>query len=599
MKNKLNSIKKNISLMFFFIKMSHCVSKSYIWLTVFSTLLGVISNYNYIIMPKMFIDELLGNHRFHVLTLYLVIFVLITLVVKIISYFASNSIAIQRKRLDNGLQSILNENIINMDFEKTEDPYILDLREQAVAALNMRDLQNRMIATFATFLSEIINIVTLSALISILNPIIIVILISMVLLNNLFSKSLKDINFSAEKIFNLFFRRLSYFNSLTSDFSIGKDARIYNIKGMLDKEFDNFNEKAYSVNMHVMKKSGLLYGLMSINEQVQMLVVYIYIAYQVFIRAISIGDFTMYVAAATQLGRSIFNIFNNFVEFKFIREYIDIYVQLLKIGEVDKKKYGHKIAPLNSNDVCIEFRNVFFKYPRAEQYTLKNINIVIKPNEKLSVIGENGAGKTTFVKLLCGLYTATSGEILLNGVNIKEYDYDSYLNMIAVVFQDFKIFSCSVKENVAFDSSEDNTANIRKSLKMSGVLGKIEMFEHGMDTQVFKTFEEDGIEFSGGENQKMAIARAVYKDSPLIVMDEPTASLDPYSEYEIFKKMNEISQDKTVVFISHRLSSCRLCDKIVVFNEGEIIQYGTHDELIQEENAKYYEMYSAQSQYYV
>jgi len=208
-------------------------------------------------------------------------------------------------------------------------------------------------------------------------------------------------------------------------------------------------------------------------------------------------------------------------------------------------------------------------------------------------------GKTTFIKLLCGLYKPTSGEILINGVNMDEYDHGSYIQKISAVFQDFKLFACSIEENVAFgDSDGEKTEKIEKALNQSGILEKINTLEHCQNTQLYRYFDENGIELSGGENQKLAISRAIYKNSPIIVLDEPTASLDPYAEYEIFGKLNAISEGKTVIFISHRLSSCKICDKIAVFHKGEIVQYGTHGELIRDQGSKYHAMYTAQSQYY-
>jgi len=603
MKKRLKDIKKNISLILYFVKTAHSISKTSIWLMIFSSIIGIIGTYNFIVMPKFFIDEILSLKRINVIIFYFGIFISIIFITKFLSDMISNMMEIQKTKILKGLQSMIDKNIMEMDYEHTEDPAILDLREQAMEAVRGRDFHYRILNCLIGVITESINLISLGILISILNPIIIVILILIVLINNIFNKKLKDITISWEKIIVEDNRRVGYFESLTNDFSIGKDSRIYDIKGLLSDEFDRYNRKSYDLNIRTVKKTGLFYGLISINEQIQLLIVYIYIAYKVFTKVIGIGDFTMYVNAASQFGKSIFNIMHNIVGFNLISNYIDMYVQLLKLGRDKKqgelKSLTNTSTNTNDDDIYIEFKNVSFKYPRAEEYTLKNINITINPREKLSVIGENGAGKTTFIKLLCGLYKPTSGKILINGVNINDFDYDSYIQKISAVFQDFKIFACSIKENIAFSEYNDNGEKIMEALDKSGILEKINTLNNGIDTQIYKYFDENGIELSGGENQKLAISRAIYKDSPIIVLDEPTASLDPYAEYEIFSKLNDMSQGKTVIFISHRLSSCKICDKIAVFHKGEIVQYGTHGELICAEDSKYHEMYNAQAKYYV
>jgi len=515
---------------------------------------------------------------------------------KNLSDIVSATMELQKAKLLKGLQSTIDQKIMEMDFEHIEDPEILDLRNRVMDSIHGRDFFYRMFDCLTAIFAEGINLVSLGVLISILNPAIVAILVPIVLVNSIFNKKLKEITFSWEKIIVDDNRRAGYFGSLASDFSIGKDSRVYGLKGLLGEEFDRYNRKAYDINIRIVKKTGLFNGLISINEQIQLLVVYIYIAYKVFAGAIGIGDFAMYVNAAGQFGKSIYSIMYNLVGLGLINNYIEMYAKLLNIGN-DKNTAGKKT--LDADEIHIEFRDVSFAYPRAEEYTLKNINIKIDPREKLSVIGENGAGKTTFIKLLCGLYKPTSGEILINGVNMDEYDHGGYIQKISAVFQDFKLFACSIKENVAFGGPDgEKTEKTEKALNQSGILEKINTLEHGQNTQLYRYFDENGIELSGGENQKLAISRAIYKNSQIIVLDEPTASLDPYAEYEIFSKLNAISEGKTVIFISHRLSSCKICDKIAVFHKGEIVQYGTHSELMCDQGSKYHAMYTAQSQYY-
>lgn len=215
----------------------------------------------------------------------------------------------------------------------------------------------------------------------------------------------------------------------------------------------------------------------------------------------------------------------------------------------------------------------------------------------MAVVGENGSGKTTFIKLLCRLYDPTEGVILLNGIDIKKYDYDEYMSIFSVVFQDFKLFSFSLGQNVAANTNYDESRVI-ECLTKSGFSDRLAKMPKGLQTCLYKNFDEEGVEISGGEAQKIALARALYKNAPFIILDEPTAALDPISEYEIYSNFNRIVGNKTAIYISHRLSSCRFCNDIAVFSNGSLIQRGSHDMLIQDENGKYHELWNAQAQYY-
>ena len=238
-----------------------------------------------------------------------------------------------------------------------------------------------------------------------------------------------------------------------------------------------------------------------------------------------------------------------------------------------------------------------FQYPNTDTYVLKHVNLKFKVGEKLAVVGMNGSGKTTFIKLMCRLYDPTEGEILLNGVNIKKYDYNEYMSIFSVVFQDFRLFSFSLGQNVSASASYDREKVI-ECLKKAGFAERLNSLPNDLDTFLYKDIDAEGVEISGGEAQKLALARALYKNTPFIILDEPTAALDPISEYEVYSKFNEIAGTKTSIYISHRLASCRFCDKIAVFHEGEIIQIGSHEELLADSKGKYYELWNAQAQYY-
>ncbi|QAA33135.1 ABC transporter ATP-binding protein [Clostridium manihotivorum] len=228
---------------------------------------------------------------------------------------------------------------------------------------------------------------------------------------------------------------------------------------------------------------------------------------------------------------------------------------------------------------------------------LKNLSIKLNIGEKLAIVGMNGSGKTTFIKLLSRLYEPNEGQILLNGIDIRKYDYEEYTRLFSIVFQDFRLFSFSLGQNVAA-SVEYDEDYAKEVLYEVGFEHRLKNMPKGLSTALYKNFEEDGVEISGGEAQKIALARALYRNAPIIILDEPTSALDPIAEFEIYSKFNEIVGSKTTFYISHRLSSCRFCDEIAVFDNGQIVQKGSHEELLKNQQGLYYSLWHAQAKYY-
>ena len=274
-------------------------------------------------------------------------------------------------------------------------------------------------------------------------------------------------------------------------------------------------------------------------------------------------------------------------------------VSTLEMLSISDEMYKGKL-PVEKrldNKYEIEFRNVSFRYPGTEQYALKNLSLKLRIGERMAIVGMNGSGKTTMIKLLCRLYDPQEGEILLNGVDIRKFRQEEYIKLFSVVFQDFKLLSLPLGENVAASMKVDRSL-AEKSLGQAGLEERLRELPEGLDTCLYQDIADDGVEISGGEAQKIAIARALYKDAPFVLLDEPTASLDPLSEYEIYSGFDTMVQDKTAIYISHRLSSCRFCNDIAVFHQGQLIQRGSHEELVKDEQGKYYELWHAQAQYY-
>jgi ATP-binding cassette subfamily B protein len=251
----------------------------------------------------------------------------------------------------------------------------------------------------------------------------------------------------------------------------------------------------------------------------------------------------------------------------------------------------------DDNEYEIEFHHVSFRYPGASDYALKDVNLKFAVGRRLAMVGRNGSGKTTVIKLLCRLYEPTEGFITLNGIDIQKYDDTQYMALFSVVFQDYKLLSLTLRENLGAGAAVSE-GRMLDALEKAGFSSRLKTLPQGLDTYLYKSYDEGGVELSGGEAQKIALARALCKDSPFIILDEPTAALDPVAEYEIYRHFDSIVQDRTTVFISHRLSSCRFCDDIAVFDCGQLVQRGSHDGLVSDAAGPYYRLWHAQAQYY-
>ena len=311
---------------------------------------------------------------------------------------------------------------------------------------------------------------------------------------------------------------------------------------------------------------------------------------------LSVSEFLLYFTAVGNFTTWVTGILKGFgelhqfsLELSSVRSYIEA-------PEPFRMEGGKAIEPDTSLPYTLELRDVSFRYPNTETWALRHVNMKFQVGSRLAVVGENGSGKTTFIKLLCRLYDPTQGEILLNGIDIRKYSYRQYIDLFSVVFQDFQLLAFPLGQNVAA-AVEVDKGRAASCLEMAGFGKRLAALPQGLETPLYKEFDESGVQVSGGEAQKIALARALYKDAPFVVLDEPTAALDPVAEMEVYENFDKIVGDKTAVYISHRLSSCRFCDDIAVFDHGHIVQQGSHDTLV-EAPGKYQELWHAQAQYY-
>ena len=398
---------------------------------------------------------------------------------------------------------------------------------------------------------------------------------------------------------NLGNRLFSFFGYLGYYSALATDVRIYR-QDKICERYNRNKEDTFGSNglfAHFARGSMGLYSAAGAAVSVIFTgVVYAFVCLKALTGAFGLGSVTQYVASITKVSSGMSSFVSNiglmcnntpFLELTF--DFLDIPNNMYQGSLTVEKRRDRKYQ--------VEFRNVSFKYPGSDNYALRNVNMKFEIGKRLAVVGMNGSGKTTFIKLLCRLYDPTEGEILLNGIDIRKYNYREYMDIFSVVFQDFQLLHLKLGENVAGKVDYDKELVI-DCLEKAGFSDRFIKMKDGTETYLYKEYDKNGVDLSGGEAQKIAIARALYKDAPFIILDEPTAALDPIAEAEIYGKFDEIAGDKTAIYISHRLSSCKFCDEIAVFHEGAVIQQGSHASLVADTNGKYYELWHAQAQYY-
>lgn len=385
------------------------------------------------------------------------------------------------------------------------------------------------------------------------------------------------------------------FIDILGDYKTGKEIRLYKEQKIIDstatkKILTDGEITLRKISMKTAKSSSFIAVLGALVG----FGVYLFIGVKGLLGLFDIGALVLYCGSFMQIINGIMMFANTLGK---LREILPLARDYFKIIEAESTAVYGNSKPDIKNGFEIEFKNVSFKYPKSEEFALRNINFKIKRGEKLAVVGRNGSGKTTFIKLLCRLYDPDEGEILINGTNIKEYSRESLNALFSVVFQDYKIFSLTVADNVCA-SAEYDREKLYSALDKANIKTKTESMPHKENTYLYKDLEKSGVEISGGEAQKLALARALYKDSPIVILDEPTAALDPIAENEIYSRFNSFVENKTAIYISHRLSSCAFCDRIAVFDNSRLTDVGTHGELLAKDGV-YAKLWNAQAAYYL
>ena len=597
------------------LKLTHRLQPGHITLIIISRIINVTSTFIPIVLSSIILDQLISHAPFETIFKTGIILVVSSGFLGMVYWGLQHIISVNNSVMAEKIDQMLCGKTFNLDYDILEKQETLDMIKKAEEGMNSRGDFSGFCSTFAGFIENIISIVysivllvplfipkagtSVGFLPTILNKwysfVILVIMLALsVLVSALTKKKEADIQqdmFVKNVRIN---REYGYLYNLLFDYSNAKYIRLYKSQKLIEnrcRSIVNFLESEFQKMFVQISKCQLPVFLVNCLLQI---ISYLYVGLKAIFGFITVGSALKYISAYSNLVNAVSNIFYSYIEINIKAEYLSYFYDYM---EIENKQYEGTIPTekRDDNEFEIEFRDVSFKYPNTDNFVLRHVNQKIKIGTKTAVVGKNGAGKTTFIKLLCRLYEPTEGQILLNGVDIRYYDYKDYAQLFSVVFQDFNLFSFSIAENVA-GGKDFEESKVRDCLERSGFGERLAKMPKGINTNIYQQNDE-GVEISGGEAQKIAIARALYKDAPLVILDEPTSALDPISEYEIYQHFDSMVQDKTSIYISHRMSSCRFCDKILVFDEGQIVEQGSHEELMKA-SGLYSELWNAQAQYY-
>ena len=526
---------------------------------------------------------------------------IIILVVKLINTKAQYVGEYAWDKVYKGLVSKYLRKSFTTDFKNMENPDFLDLIERSKHAMYNYQGISGYCRRGSNILSNIVLVVIAGAAIAVINPLIILVLVFIsYFIYKILDSTMEWTKVNFRDAMSSNFRKNYYFSSTARDFKYAKDIRLFKMQDFIEQTWKDINTVYYAACKKNHRKWVMCEAKMSFLRLFQNLLLYIVLIYMVLNKGMSISDFVLYIGLVASFSTAMTDMFCNMVWMNMNRMELDDFRTFMDWNEdkPDTEKGEGVSKNIGLKQFEFKFENVSFKYPGHEKYVLKNINLTIEAGSKLAVVGINGAGKTTLTKLLMRLYEPTEGRILLNGVDVKNYDRDTYFKIFAPVFQNIEIFAFPVWQNISMKPENETDKNkTMEALERSGLDEKINKYENKIDTMLLRIFDPNGVDLSGGERQRLAMARALYQNREVLVLDEPTAALDALAEDRMYQEFNEMVKGKTAIFISHRLSSTRFCDKIVMFEDGRITEEGTHEQLIKA-NGKYRNMFQVQAQYY-
>jgi len=589
----INIIKKIIENTIYIIKEIWGFDKKLVIIIICSIPVAVILSVLDLYSPAIIIGALKNSTKVKDL----VLIILALLSIKNIMYLFNNYINsiknVSEHKMVLHFISILAEKKMDVDYDSLESPEIKLKAEKANQATSSNHTDAMQIQnTIASLCTNLLKFVIYSGVLCMLNPIIILVLlitagleyITIICIDSYENKT-KDKRVQVS-------RKLWYVANISDNYSAAKDIRLFGLKGWLSN-LSNIYLKEHKSIFNKLAKRKILFSLLDLL--IILLrdgLAYWYLFSKIFSGELSVGEFVLYFSAISQFVEILGNVVFSFegiqkasYQITDIREYLGL-----------KNKFNRNKGPdIPKGNTIIELKNVSFKYPNSDDYILHNLNLKIHENENIALVGMNGAGKTTLIKILTGMYVPTEGYITINNIPINDYNRDEYYKLFSAVFQKISILPVSIADNITIGKTEED--KLHSCIHNAGITKMISSLKNGYNTLLNKEINYDATELSGGEKQKLMLARALYKNGPIFVLDEPTAALDPIAECIIYEKYNSFTNNKSSIFISHRLASTKFCDKIVLLEDGVVAEYGSHDELM-EKGGKYAKMYEIQSQYY-
>lgn len=570
------------------------LSKGYFFLCLVKNLFTGLLPLIHVFGVGIIVDALLEGRTKGEVAGVIVLYLSVNLAAALIRHILSLLDNIAMRKITNIVQYEYMNDCVCVNYHYVQDGSMANLKRKS-----MKAHPAFFISIWGNFFNYFVQLAGVLFIFSVLSPwfVLIILVISALLIRMSLLTQKQEFDFDNGKVEDD--RKLEYLYSVMTEYKFAKEIRINNANQFIQEKYSSiFAAQVAKMTALYRRKFGVQ-SLSNLLTILQTALMYIYFTWQVSMGRVSIAQYTVLLSSTTLFTSILLSFFktmgeinNNCKSIAFYRQYLDM---VQKNSEISKSNaLPEPVLDFTNEKIC--FENVSFVYPNTSQYILKNVNLEIGHGEKIGIVGLNGSGKTTLIQLLCRIYDPTEGRITLNGVDIRQIPYRAYCRHIGIVLQDFALFAYSVRENILFDQ-EANEEKLRDCIEKSGLTQKISKLPKGLETSVYKKLDNHGVEFSGGEGQKLAMARAIFKDADVLLLDEPTSALDPIAEYELFSRLDSISEGRTTLFISHRLSSTRMCDKIYVLSDNRIAEWGTHETLMELEGV-YAKLFKMQAKHY-
>lgn len=576
------------------------MSKKYLYFSLILIIIKSILPIITVIFPKIVIDNITSGKGFKVVVSTIIFIIFIKYLLEILVNIFDNKLEYIGTELNQKFELNILKKIMRVDYEILESPKILDMKDKALEGISVNNgsiyIYNEKIIEI---ISSIISIFGVTYIITRINIRYLLALVLILILDFVIEKLIANFEIKNWNKWIPINRKFRMVYDLMYNFNNGSDIRIFNTSDFFGNTAKDTNKDMYQVMSDEAKTVSKYNILNNLLESLKIFLVFYLGLEGLTKKSLSIADFSSYLVSVNVFLNSVKTISHAIVDISKINCYVESYFVFLDLDISEKEIIikNKNILNLDKKGSKIVFENVYFKYPSQDKYTLKNLSFKIGKNERVSLVGSNGAGKSTIIKLLIGLYKPTEGRILIDGCDLESYKKEDLFKKFGVAFQDFNIFPLSVSENIDTNYKCDEE-KINELLSEFGLYEKIESLEHGLEENLYKAYDSSSTDLSLGQKQKITLIRALYSDREFLILDEPTASVDVYTEVDFYKSLEEFTRNKTSIFISHRLISSKFSDKIFVLENGEIIESGSFEDLMRE-NSRFKEMFDIQKKKFV